>query len=154
MTEQHEDPWANNGQDIPDEDEFATAKTEWLDLTALDGRLIVIDVLRVDSKKGSDGEPYPYAECNVIVIDGDPIPGLLDTVPGVSEGMHISATGVIGQIRGLAGTGKPFLARLDSVPSKRNKQIKVMGVRKHEITEQDKAAALPEWRKYRSGQFA
>lgn len=154
MAENIQDPWATNGTDETGEDEFATAKTEWLDLTALDGRLIVIDVLSLDTKKGQDGEDYPYAECNVIVLDGEPIPGLLDTVPGVSEGMHISATGVFGQIKGFAGKGKPFLARLDSVPSKRNKQIKVMGVRKHEVTETDKALALPVWRQYRSGQFA
>lgn len=144
MTDEIEDPFAG----AEDTDEFATATTEWLRLEDLDERLCVFRVRKVGTKKGDDG-PYPYVEADVIVIDGPPL-DLLPTVPGVVSGMHINATGVVGQLEPYAGKLVPFIARLDSVPSKRNKNIKVMGVRKHEVTAADKAAALPEWRKYKA----
>jgi hypothetical protein len=147
MSENVGDPFAESDPWDGADDEFETAKTEWLRLEDLDGRLVVIDVLKLGTKKGDDG-PYPYAEANVLVIDGPPLGELLPAVPGVVERMHIVASGVLPQIEGFAGKHKPFLARLDSVPSKRNKNIKVMGVRKHEITPEDKVAALPVWRKY------
>jgi hypothetical protein len=149
MTEQNiPDPFA--GAD-PDEDEFETASSDYLALTDLDGRLIVIDVMEIGTKKGEDG-PYEYANCNIVVVDGDPIPGYVETIPGVSERMHISATYVLDKIKHKAGTGKPFLARVDVIVNKRKQ--KVAGVRKHEITDADKALALPAWRAYRAGQFA
>ena len=142
-TTEIEDPFAGA-------DEFETAKTAWLSLDSLTDRLIVIDVLKVGTKKGTDGE-YDYAECNVLVIDGPPLE-LLPQVPGVAERMHISGTYVLDQIRHLAGTGKPFLCRPDAVVNKRKQTV--MGVRKHEVTDADKAKALPVWRAYRAGQFA
>lgn len=141
-----EDPFAGVDED---EDEFATAQTEWLRLEDLDERLVIFDVIKMGTKKGTDG-PYDYAECNVVVLDGTPIEPFVPTIPGTYQGLHVIAGGVVPQLKPYAGTGKPFLARLDSVPSNRNKKIKVMGVRKHEITPADKAAALPVWRKYKT----
>lgn len=142
----YEDPFA--GADA-DNDEFETAKTEYLGLGDLTDHLVVIDVLSIGTKQG-DGE-YEYAECNVVVVDG-PTLELLPRVPAVVERMHISASGVVPQIKHLAGSGKPFLCRPDFVINKRKQ--KVVGVRKNEVTDADKAKALPVWRKYRAGQFA
>jgi len=147
MTENIADPFVSGA---PEEDEFATPQTEWLALADLEDRLIVIEVLSTGTKRGTDGE-YEYAECNVIVVDGEPMP-LLPNVPGVVERMHISATAVYNAIKHLAGTGKPFLCRPDVMVNKRKQ--KVAGVRKHEVTDADKAKALPVWRAYRAGQFA
>lgn len=147
MTE-YDDPFAGASED---DDEFGTATNTWLTLDMLDERLVIFDVIKMGTKKGADGE-YEYAECNVIVLDGDPIEGFVDTIPGSSMGLHVSATGVKDQLKAWhrANPGKPFLARLDSVPSRRNKAIKVMGVKKHEITDADKAAARGPWRKYKT----
>ena len=150
MTEDMGDPFAGANED-EDEDEFGTATNEWLTLDQLDERLVIFDVLKIGTKKGADGD-YEYAECNVIVLDGDPIEPFISTIPGTSMNLHVSATGVVGQLKDWhrKNPGKPFLARLDSVPSRRNKAIKVMGVRKHEITDADKAMARGPWSKYKT----
>jgi len=140
-----EDPFEGVDEDA---DEFATARREWLDLAALDERLVMFVVKKIGEKKGQDG-PYEYVEADVIVCDGEPLGELLPTVPYTVAGMHINATGVVDQLKEYAGKAVPFLARLDSVPSKRNKNIKVMGVRKHEVTPADKLLARPLWRQYK-----
>lgn len=143
----YDDPFA--GADA-DEDEFATPKTEFLGLADLEGRLLVIDVLSVETAKGVDGD-YEFAKCNVVVVDG-PTLELLPQVPGVVRGMHINAKGVLPQIEGYAGTGKPFLCRPDVIENKRRQRV--AGVRKHEITDADKALARPAWRAYKTGGLA
>lgn len=143
---ENEDPWAG----VDDADEFETPKTAFLGLIDLEDRLIVIDVLKTGTKRGTDGD-YDYAECNVLVVDGEPIDGFLPAVPGVVERMHISATAVYDAIEHLAGKRKPFLCRPDVFINKRKQ--KVAGVRKHEVTDADKAAASGPWRRYRAGEF-
>lgn len=142
-----DDPFAGADEDA---DEFETAKTTFLALADLSDHLVVIDVLGIGTKKGTDGE-YEYAECNVVVVEG-PALELLPRVPGVVERMHISGTGVLPQIKHLAGTGKPFLCRPDVFLNKRKQNV--VGVRKNVVTDSDKVLALPLWRRYRAGQFA
>jgi len=145
-TQEIEDPFAG-ANDL--EDEFETAKTEYVRLEDLDGRLCVFDALRMGEKTGTDG-PYPFITANVIVVDGPEAEIAGVKVPGVVEGLHVIASGVIPQLEPYVGKHKPFLARLDSVPSNRNRKIKVMGVKKHEVTDADKAAARGPWRAYRA----
>lgn len=147
MTE-YDDPFAGANED---EDEFGTPTNTFLRIEDLDERLVIFDVLETGTKKGSDG-PYKYADCNVIVLDGDPIEGFVDTIPGVAMGLHIHASNVYPQLEKWhkENPGKPFLARPDSVPNKRDKTKKVMGIRRNEITDADKAAARGPWRKYKS----
>lgn len=144
MTNQIEDPFAGADED----DEFDTPQTTYLKLEHLQDRLLIIDVIKLGTKQG-EGE-YAYAECNVVVVDGDPIEPLLPTVPGAVMAMHISGTYTYPNLEQHFRTkpGKPFLCRPDGVVNKR-KQV-VMGFRKHEITDADKAAARTPWRKYKS----
>lgn len=148
MTDQIPDPFAGMDEN---EDEFATAKTEYLRVEDLDERLVIFEVLKVGTKKSSSGGgDYEYVECNVIVLDGDPIEPFISTIPGSSTALHVTNAGIVPQLKEYAGSGKPFLARLDSVPSRQNRNIKVMGVKKHEVTVEDKKLALPVWRKYKT----
>lgn len=144
MTNQIEDPFAGADED----DEFDTPQTSYLKLENLDGRLLVIDVIKLGTKQG-DGE-YGYAECNVVVVDGDPIEPFLPAVPGVVMSMHISATAVYNELERhhRSKPGKPYLCRPDAMVNKRKQTV--MGVRKHEITDADKAAARTPWRKYKA----
>lgn len=145
MTDQIKDPFAG----AEDDDEFDTPQTSYLEFKALDGRLLVIDVVKLGTKKGTDGD-YGYAECNVVVVDGQPIPEFVPTIPGVVMSMHISATAVYNELERHFRNkpGKPYLCRPDGFTNKL-KQV-VMGVRKHEITEADKAAARGPWRQYQA----
>lgn len=144
------DPWAewNTKKASDADDEFDIPQTTYLELKDLADHLIVIHVNKLGTKQG-DGE-YGYADCDVIVVDGEPVEPFLPTVPGVVLGMHISATAVFNALERhhRAKPGRPFLCRPDAMVNKR-KQV-VMGVRKHEVTDADKAKARGPWREYQS----
>lgn len=146
-TTDYEDPFA--GADA-DEDEFATPKTSFLALhdPRLEGRLLVLDVVETKTMHGVDGD-YDVVVCNVVLPDGDPIPEFVPTIPGLYARMYVNAKGVVDQLKPLAGSGKPFLCRPDVIVNKRKQRV--AGVRKHEITDADKALARPAWRAYKTG---
>lgn len=150
MTNVNDDPWADQQDGA---DEFDTPQTTFLGLAdeALEGRLLVLDALERKTMKGVDGD-YEMVVCNVLVIDGDPIPGFVPSIPGLYERMHVNARGVVDQIAPKVGTGRPFLCRPDVIVNKRKQRV--AGVRKNEITDADKDLARGPWRKYKAGEFA
>jgi hypothetical protein len=148
MTSEIEDPFA--GAD--ETDEFDTPQMEFVTIHDLKDRLSVINAKRVETGKGKqDNEPYEFIVADVVIIDGD-VTDLIDRLPFVAVNMHITAKALVGQLKDRVGKNKPFLCRIDAAPSSFNRQVMAYGVRKHEITDADKAAALPAWRKYAQDQ--
>jgi len=143
-----EDPFA--GAD--EADEFDTPQTEYVTIHELKDRLCVINPKRVETGKGKqDQEPYDFIVADVIIVDG-PTTDLITSLPFVAENMHINAKAIVSQLKDRAGKNRPFLCRVDAAPSSFNKQVMAYGVKKHEITDADKAAAIGPWRKYAQDQ--
>ena len=148
MTEQIADPFA--GAD--ESDDFDTPQTEYVTIHDLKDRLCVINAKRLEQGKGKqDGEPYDYIVADVVIVDGQTT-DLIKALPFVAENMHINAKGLITQLRDRVGRNRAFLCRIDAAPSSFNRQVMAYGVRKHEVTDADKALALPAWRKYAQDQ--
>jgi hypothetical protein len=145
MTSDIEDPFA--GADETD-DEFDTPQMEFVTIHDLKDRLCIINAKRMEVGKGkNDNEPYDFVVADVIIVDGDTT-DLIDRLPFVAENMHINAKAIVGQLEDRVGRNRPYLCRIDAAPSSFNRQVMAYGVRKHEITDADKASAMPAWRKY------
>jgi hypothetical protein len=144
-----QDPFA--GAD--EADEFDTPQMEFVTIHDLKDRLCVINAKRVEvgKSKDKDKDDYEFVVADVIIVDG-PTTDLITHLPFVAENMHLNAKAIVGQIKDRAGRNRPFLCRVDAAPSSYNKQVMAYGVRKHEVTDADKAAALPAWRKYAQDQ--
>ena len=147
--DQIEDPFA--GADV-DTDEFDTPQREFVTIHDLKDRLCVINARRLEQGKGKqDNEPYKYVVADVIIVDGE-LTELIDHLPFVAPNMHINAKALVSQLEDRVGKNRAYLCRIDAAPSSYNRQVMAYGVRKHEITDADKAAALPAWRKYAQDQ--
>jgi hypothetical protein len=145
MTSDIEDPFA--GADETD-DEFDTPQMEFVTIHDLKDRLCIINAKRMEvGKSKQGGEEYEFVVADVIIVDGETT-DLIDRLPFVAENMHINAKALVSQLRDRVGRNRPYLCRIDAAPSSFNRQVMAYGVRKHEITDADKAAAMPAWRKY------
>ncbi len=149
MSTDIEDPFAGAS---PDDDEFATPGSGFVDIHELKDRLCIFVPLRTETETSKqNGKPYTRIVADVIVLDG-PTTELMPELPHLIEEFFVSSKLMVGQMRRLVGKGRPMLGRVNGKPSSYNKQVLAYGIGDPE--ESDKVLASPAWHKYRAGQFA
>jgi hypothetical protein len=108
---------------------------------------VAIWALSVGTRIGNSGKPYEYVETDTMVLDdGTDGSAATELVPAVHLGVEIlgafqhSTTGLVSRLKRRIGTtDKPMLGRINSQPSKVNKQVKAFSIA--EPTPEDMALA-------------
>lgn len=136
-----QDPFAATATDAG-ADMFDDPSTDFVTVDDLDGRLVCVypkEVRREDSRTNA-GKQYDKIVADVIVLSG-PVTDKVTEVPMFLPDMHFSAGAVVGALRGGVGTGRPRLGRIDSQPSRHNRQVKAYGMKP--ATDAEKTQAAP-----------
>lgn len=103
---------------LVDDDDFGLATDEFIRLEDLDGRLLLVIPLGTPrTAKGSNGDPYSYLTCDIVVLSGRPT-DKLPKVPGIYGDVRFASERCFNQIDAQRRAGKMLLGRLDSVMSK------------------------------------
>ena len=139
------DPWASGADTstpVAGDDEFDVARSDYLTVSHLDGRLVLIWALESRWENGSTGK-YEKIISDVVVLDGTPgedeVALGYEQTPYVAERMHISNGAIVDKLKSRIGNPRPYLGRLTSAPSKANRSVLAFWV--GEPTDADKATA-------------
>jgi hypothetical protein len=136
-------PFAQTANPTTDDLEFTDPGTDFLEIRDLDGRLVCVypkEIRREDSKTQA-GKQYDKVIADVIVLDG-PTTDKIEQVPMFVPDMHLSAGAVVGAVRGNVRTGKPVLGRIDSRPSRMNRDVKAYGLQAVDAATKAQAAPI------------
>ena len=125
-----------------DNDLFDGAKNEFASMEDLDGRLVAIWVTGKGTRESkTSGKQYEYCETVTLVLDngldGTKVTDLVPAAPHTLDGFQHSTGGLVARLRTRVGTPKPLVGRINSQPSKVNKQVRAYGI--SEPTEGDVA---------------
>ncbi len=125
-----QDPWANNSADPsnPDsDDEFDSATSDYLTVSDIDGRLVLIWPHELREEVGTTGV-YKKIIADVAILDGTPGETErrlgFEATPYASERMHLSNKAIVETLTTKVGTGRPTLGRITSAPSKVNRTVR------------------------------
>lgn len=138
------DPWGNEDVNTPTDgdDEFDSARSDYLTVAHLDGRLVLVWALELKTENGSTGK-YDKIISDVVVLDGDVTEDEValgyEQTPYVAERMHISNGAIVDKLKARVGSPRPYLGRIASAPSKVNRQVTAYWVA--EPSEGDKTLA-------------
>lgn len=120
------------------DDPFDVATSEFIEPADIDGRLILAIPYEVGSAKGTNGEPYDYVICDMLVLDGpatDKIPG---PFPFEVKGQRFQS-GIIAALKPRVAQKRMTIGRVHSQTSK----YRTLAYRLVEPTDDDIAKAKP-----------
>jgi len=132
---------ASSAATEPFEDEFDDAKSAYITMDDLDGRLALIWPTGIrENMPGANGKPYDAVEAQYVILDGDTAE-LIPAIPCKVDDGLFSAGAVVNKLkpRVKAKNPRPLLGRFDSRPSQQNKKVLAYGIA--EPTDEDKAVA-------------
>jgi hypothetical protein len=119
------------------QDEFDDAKSEYLGMEDLDGRLLLIWALDIRKDMPGTNGTYDAIEARYAILDGD-VNDRITAVPLTVDDGLFSAGQFVGKLKHRLG-GRPLLGRVNSQPSRANKKVSAYGF--GDPTEADKAVA-------------
>jgi hypothetical protein len=121
-----------------DEELFDDAKSEFLGMEDVDGRLLLIWATGVRRDLiGKSGGKYDAVEARYVILDGKTTERI-DQVPMTVDDGLFSAGTVVAKLKNRVGK-KPILGRVDSRPSSFNKNVPAYGLA--DPTEEDRVVA-------------
>jgi hypothetical protein len=122
----------------PDADLFEDVVADYVGIDDLDGRHLVVIPDRIETAESTSqpGKTYERIIGDVIVLDG-PVTDKITEVPFVVTEMYLSATNVVNRLKSSVKDRKPRLGLVDSVPSKRNKNVKAYGFQPVDATNRE-----------------
>lgn len=121
------------------DDPFDVATSEFIEPADIDGRLILAIPYEVGSAKGSNGDPYDYVICDMLVLDG-PSTDKIDMSKGPFEvkGQRFQS-GIIAALKPRVAQRRMTIGRVNSQTSK----YKTLAYRLVEPTPEEIAKAKP-----------
>lgn len=120
------------------EDPFDVATSEFIGPEDIDGRLILAIPYEVGTAKGTNGDPYDYVICDMLVLDGpatDKVPG---PFPFEVKGQRFQS-GIIASLKPRVAQRRMTIGRVHGQPSK----YKTTAYRLVEPTAEEIAKAKP-----------
>ncbi len=127
-------------------DPFDEARPGFVRLDDLVGRLVLIAPHSVEQRPSTlpgakEGATYESITADVIVLDGEPTE-TIDEIPYVVEGMYISGSAIVPQLKPKIRKRGLVLGRLSQQPSRKNPKFGKAWILEPP-TEADKALARP-----------
>ncbi len=122
----------------PAGDPFASARSGFIQMKDLVGRLILAAPLSVETRDSTKypGKKFDSYTCDVIVLDG-PITEMIETIPFTVDGMWLAGGQIGPQLASSLRKKGLVLGRMTQVPSNKGADAWVLS----EPTDQDKAIA-------------
>lgn len=127
------DPFATTATDPNEVDslDFDDPGSDFVTIHDIDGRTVCVFPKEIRREAAKDPKPgketFEKVVADVIVLDG-PVTDAIQQVPGLIPDMHLSAGAVVAAIRGNVRTKRPIMGRIDSRPSRNNRQVKAYGL--------------------------
>jgi hypothetical protein len=136
------------------EDPFDTARTNFAGLGDFEGRAVLVlptELQKDIPSNRAGGGTYERVVADVIVLDGDLDDELgIDELPAIFDGMFISGSVVVPQLRGSLKNRKPKLGVVVKQPARTKGNNPAILLDGDAITEDQKKLARKAWEAYQA----